>query len=48
MTFADYRSQIADCKLNDSKNLPNKGDVIKNITSCGSEKVPWNKVDIFA
>ena len=38
---ADYKSQIADRKLNDTKNLPNKGDVIKNITSCESEKVAW-------
>ena len=44
MTFADCRSQIADCKLNDTKNLPiNKGDVIKNITSCESEKVTWEQ-----
>ena len=28
-TFADGISQIADCKLNDTKNLPNKGDVTK-------------------
>ena len=40
---ADCRSQIADCKLNDTKNLPNKGDVIKNITSCESEKVAWEQ-----
>ena len=32
---ADCRLQITDCKLN----LPNKGDTIKNITSCESEKV---------
>ena len=38
---ADCRSQIADCKLNDTKNLSNKGDVIKNITSCEREKVAW-------
>ena len=38
---ADCRSQIADCKLNDTKNVPNKGDVIKNITSCESEKVAY-------
>ena len=37
------RSQLADCKLNDTKNLPNKGDVIKNITSCESEKVAWEQ-----
>ena len=30
---ADRRPQIADCKLKDTKNLPNKGDTIKNITS---------------
>ena len=40
---ADRRLQIADCKLNDTKNLPNKGDVIKNITSCESEKVAWEQ-----
>ena len=40
---ADCRSQIAGCKLNDTKNLPNKGDVIKNITSCESEKVAWEQ-----
>ena len=40
---ADCRPQIADCKLNDTKNLPNKGDVINNITSCGSEKVAWEQ-----
>ena len=39
MTFADCRPQIADSKLKDTKNLPNKGDTIKNITSCESEKV---------
>ena len=38
---ADCRPQIADCKLKDTKNLPNKGDTIKNITSCESEKVDW-------
>ena len=38
---ADRRPQIADCKLNDTKNLPNKGDIIKNVTSCESEKVAW-------
>ena len=36
---ADCRQQIADCKSKDTKNLPNKGDPIKNITSCESEKV---------
>ena len=36
---ADRRLQIADCKLKDTNNLPNKGDTIKNITSCESEKV---------
>ena len=29
--------------LNDTKNLPNKGDVIKNITSCEIEKVAWEQ-----
>ena len=38
---ADCRSQTADCNLNDTKNLPNKGDIIKNITWCESEKVAW-------
>ena len=38
---ADHRLQTTDsaCKLKDTKNLPNKGDTIKNITSCESEKV---------
>ena len=36
---ADWRPQIAVCKLKDTKNLRNKGDTIKNITSCESEKV---------
>ena len=40
---ADCRSQIADYKLNDTKNLPNNGDVIKNITSCEIEKVAWEQ-----
>ena len=40
---ADCRPQIADCKLKDTKNLPNKGDTIKNITSCESEKVAWEQ-----
>ena len=39
----DCRSPVAGCKLNDTKNLPNKGDVIKNITSCESEKVAWEQ-----
>ena len=51
MTFADCRLQTADrrlqtadiqttdCQLKDTKNLPNKGDTVKNITSCESEKV---------
>ena len=43
MTFADCRPQITDCKLKDTKNLPNKGDTIKNITSCESEKVAWEQ-----
>ena len=34
-----YRPQIADCQLKDTKNLPNKGDTVKNITWCESEKV---------
>ena len=34
-----YRPQIADCQLKDNKNLPNKGDTVKNITSFESEKV---------
>ena len=37
------RLQIADCKLKDTKNLPNKADTIKNITSCESEKVAWEQ-----
>ena len=47
MTFADCRRrpQIADCKLNDTKNPPNKGDIFKNIKSCKSSL--GNKVDIF-
>ena len=40
---ADWRPQIADCKLKDTKTLPNKGDTIKNITSCESEKVAWEQ-----
>ena len=47
MTFADCRQQIADCKLNDTKNLPNKGDVFKNIKSCESEKVALGTRLIF-
>ena len=43
MTFADCRPQIEDCKLKDTKNLPDKGDTIKNITSCESEKVAWEQ-----
>ena len=50
MTFADSRPQTADCrpqnadcKLNDTKTLPNEGDVIKNITLCESEKVAWEQ-----
>ena len=43
MTFADCRQQIEDCKLKDTKNLPDKGDTIKNITSCESEKVAWQQ-----
>ena len=39
----DYRPQIADCKLKDTKNLANKGDTIKNITSCESENVAWEQ-----
>ena len=37
------RLQTADCKLKDTKNLPNKGDTIKNITSSESEKVAWEQ-----
>ena len=40
---ADCRPQIADSKLKDTKNLPNKGDTIKNITSCEREKVTWEQ-----
>ena len=40
---ADYRAQIGDCKLKDTKKLPNKGDTIKNITLCESEKVAWER-----
>ena len=41
---ADHRPQIADCKLIDTKNLPDKGDTIKNnVTSCESEKVAWEQ-----
>ena len=43
ITFADCRPQISDFKLKDTKNLPNKGDTIKNITSCESEKVAWEQ-----
>jgi len=35
---ADCRPQTADCKLEDIKNLPNKGDTIKSITSCEVRK----------
>ena len=35
---ADCRPQTADCKLEDTKNLPNKGDTIKSITSCEVRK----------
>ena len=44
---ADCRPQIADCKLKDTKNLPYKGDTIKNITSCESEKVAWEQGGYF-
>ena len=40
------RPQIADCQLKDNKNLPNKGDTVKNITSCESEKVPVRNLQI--
>ena len=40
---ADYRPQTADCKLKGIKNLPNKGDTIKNITSWESKKVAWEQ-----
>ena len=53
MTFADCRPQTADRRpqtadhrfqiVKDTKNLPNKGDTIKNITSCESEKVAWEQ-----
>ena len=43
LQIADCRPQIADCKLKDTKNLPSKGDTIKNITSCESEKVAWEQ-----
>ena len=33
------RPQTADCKLEDTKNLPNKGDTIKRITSCEVRKL---------
>ena len=55
LTFADCRPQTtecrpqtAGCKLKDTKNLPNKGDTIKNITSCESEKVAWEQGWYFA
>ena len=44
---ADCRPQIADYKLNDTKNLPNKGDVFKNIKLCESEKVTLGTRLIF-
>ena len=47
MTFADCRLQTADCKWKDTKNLPNKGDTIKNITTFESEKVAWKPRLIF-
>ena len=40
---ADCRPQIADCQFKDTKNLPNKGDTIKNITLFESEKVAWEQ-----
>ena len=40
---ADCRLQTADCKSKDTKNLPNKGDTIKNVTSRESEKVAWEQ-----
>ena len=46
---ADCRPQTADRRLQivliktDTKNPPNKGDTIKNITSCQSEKVAWEQ-----
>ena len=43
---ADCRPQIADCKLKDTKNLPNKGDTIKNINRVKVRKQPGNR-DIF-
>ena len=47
MTFADCRLQTTDCKLKDTKNLPNIDDTIRNITSCESEKVAWEPRLIF-
>ena len=43
---ADCRPQIADYKLKDTKNLPNKGDTIKNINRVKVRKQPGNR-DIF-
>ena len=40
---ADYRPQIADCKLKDTKNILNTCDTIKKITSYESEKVAWEQ-----
>ena len=40
---AVFSLQSADCKFKDTKNLPDKGDTIKNITSCESEKVAWER-----
>ena len=42
---ADCRPQIADSKLKDTKNLPNKGDTIKNITSCERESNLGTKIE---
>ena len=39
---ADHRLQIIN-KLKYTQNLPNKGDIIKHITSCESEKVAWEQ-----
>ena len=44
---AECRPQIADCKWKDTKNLPNKGDTIKNITTFESERVAWEPRLIF-
>ena len=42
-----WHLQTADHRLQIVENLPNKGDVIKNITLCKSEKVAWEQVWYF-